>query len=122
MRNDPTAAELLDLAREKLTQELIPALPREQRYNALLVAAAIGVALRESEAGEEPYAAFAEELAALYGDWKSDTPSLFRHLAQEIRDGALDEDGDYRDDALSLLRALTLHKLGESNPGYLRDG
>jgi hypothetical protein len=46
-RDRPDAAELLEIARETLTRELLPLLPAEQRLTGLMVANALAIAERE---------------------------------------------------------------------------
>lgn len=108
MRDRPEAALLLALAAE------LEQLPEE----AALVARARAIAERERRAGDAPIAACRRALIALYGEGDFDV--LFRRLAREIRDGAYDAAGTERERVLRLLRAVTLQKLRESNPDYLR--
>jgi hypothetical protein len=108
MRDRPETALLLALAAE------LEQIPEE----AALVARARAIAGRERQAGNAPIAACHRALIALYG--AGDFEVLFRRLAQEIRDGAYDAPGAERERVLRLLRAVTLQKLRESNPDYLK--
>ncbi|MCJ2014772.1 DUF6285 domain-containing protein [Methylobacterium sp. J-076] len=47
MRDDPSGAALIDAARRALTEEVVPGLAGRPRYVALMVANALGIALRE---------------------------------------------------------------------------
>lgn len=47
----PDAHELLDIARSTLLEQLLPALPGELRYPALMIANAMAIAARESRLG-----------------------------------------------------------------------
>ena len=47
MMDIPDAFNLLDAARESLVSQLLPALPREQRYLGLMIANALAIAARE---------------------------------------------------------------------------
>ena len=118
MRDTPDAADLLNTARRVLTEDLLPDLPREKRYAALMVAAAMATAAREAEAGDAPLIAEREALAALYED---DAPleELNRRFAADLREGRFDDDPEA---ALDVLRRSVLHRLAECNPGYLEDG
>jgi hypothetical protein len=49
MRDIPDAADLLATARDTLVNELLPLLPREQRYTGLMIANCLAVAAREQE-------------------------------------------------------------------------
>ena len=50
MRSLPTAAELLKIARDGLLNELLPHLPKEQHYTALMAANALAISMREIQA------------------------------------------------------------------------
>ena len=127
MRDKPTAAELLAIARETLLRELLPRSPDAQRYNALMVAAAMGIAAREAEAGDMALVAEREALAALYGEVRvADEPleealgRLNRRFAADLRAGAFDAPCARQAAALRLLREVTMAKLMECNPKYLK--
>ena len=128
MRDKPTAAELLAIARETLLGELLPNSPDAQRYNALMVGAAMAIAAREAEAGDTALVAEGEALAALYGQaGVADEPleaalgRLNRRFAADLRAGAFDAPGARQAAALRLLREVTMAKLMECNPKYLED-
>ena len=127
MRDKPTAAELLAIARETLLGELLPNSPDAQRYNALMVGAAMAIAAREAEAGDRALVAEGEALAALYGEaGVADEPleaalgRLNRRFAADLRAGAFDAPGGRQAAAWRLLREATLAKLMECNPKYLK--
>ena len=115
MRDKPSAADLLNTARRVLAEDLLPALPREKRYAALMVAAAMATAAREAEAGDAPLIVEREALAALYGEDTS-LEDLNRRFAADLRAGRFD---DAPDAALDILRRSVLHRLAECNPRYL---
>ncbi len=126
MRDKPTAAELLAIARETLLGELLPHSPDTQRYNALMVGAAMGIAAREAEAGDRALVAEREALAALYGEvLDADEPlddalgRLNRRFAADLRAGAFEAPGGRQAAAWRLLREVTMAKLMECNPKYL---
>ncbi len=132
MRDRPTAAELLAIARETLLGELLPHAPDAQRYNALMVAAAMAIAAREAEAGDGALVAEGDALAALYGEVggevrDADEPleaalgRLNRRFAADLRAGAFDAPGTRQAAAWRLLRQATMAKLMECNPKYLED-
>lgn len=86
MRDEPAGAALLDAARRALLDEVAAKVTGRQRYVALMVANALGIASREIEAA--PRAAAAE--AALLGGG----PAAVRAgaLVEAIRSGARDAD------------------------------
>lgn len=127
MRDRPSAAELLAIARETLLGELLPHAPDAQRYNALMVAAAMAIAAREAEAGDGPLVAERESLTALYGEaGVADEPldaalgRLNRRFAGDLRAGAFDAPDARQAAAWRLLREVTMAKLMECNPKYLK--
>ncbi len=127
MRDKPTAAELLAIARETLLGELLPNSPDAQRYNALMVGAAMAIAAREAEAGDGALVAERDALAALYGEaGVADEPldealgRLNRRFAADLRAGAFDAPGALQAAAWRLLREVTMAKLMECNPKYLK--
>lgn len=112
----PDAVELLGVAREVLLGEVLPALPRAQRYNALMLANVLAIAGRECAAGADP-----ERAEALARDEflraRGSTETGSRDLAGSIRRGELDQ----RDPELRrLLLDQTLRRLRLSNPKYLK--
>lgn len=114
MRDKPAAADLLQTARRVLMEELLPELPRDKRYPALLIGAALATAIREMTAGDAPIAEEHDALIALYGD---DAPleDLNRLFADDLRAGRFD---DQSSEALAILRASVAHRLAECNPDY----
>ncbi|MCH8097483.1 MAG: hypothetical protein IID53_10430 [Proteobacteria bacterium] len=128
MRDRPSGAELLAIARETLLGELLPHAPDAQRYNALMVAAAMAIAAREAEAGDGALVAERESLTALYGEVRNaDEPldaalgRLNRRFAADLRAGAFDAPDARQAAAWRLLRQATMAKLMECNPKYLED-
>ncbi len=124
MRDEPDALGLLAVARETLLGELMPLLPAERRYDALMIASALAAAAREIEAGAAPLRAELDGLAGLLGLdpaalTPADLPELNARLAAAIRAGAYDEPGPARAALAAHLRAVTVGKLRETNPKYL---
>lgn len=115
MRDKPDASDLLNTARRVLTEDLLPELPRDKRYAALMVAAAMATAAREAEAGDGPLIAEREALATLY-ETDGTLDDLNRRFAADLRAGRFDDDPD---EAVEILRRSVLHRLAESNPRYL---
>lgn len=98
MRDEPRAEKLLMQARKTLIEDLLPNLPEGRRYEALMVASAMAMAVREL-AAEDRSAEDTVELAKLADSIES--------LTTEIRAGHRDADGEvygylYRDAAARL--------------------
>jgi Domain of unknown function (DUF6285) len=123
MKVEPSAADLLEIARAAILAEIAPALPESQRYAALMAANALAIAGRELAA---PAAATDEiaRLAALLPDWKptGDESRDLREgtalLAARIRAGEFGE-GEPRTRLLAHLRESTRSRLAVSNPRAL---
>jgi hypothetical protein len=126
MSERPNGAELLAVARQVLRDRLLPRLPAECRYDALMVANAIGIAAREAEAGDAPLRAELAGIAALYGEpvaRATNREALTdavdagnRRLARDIRAGAFDG----REGALRRhFRRVLADQLAVSNPKVL---
>jgi hypothetical protein len=128
MRPRPDAGELLAIARQTLLDVLLPRLPDDARYTALMVASAMAIAGRERAAADSDRDLL-RELAALY-----DAPlpaedsdaavaqaleDLGARLARDIRAGAFDTAGPRREAVRGFLRALATAQLALSNPKYL---
>jgi hypothetical protein len=127
MNNLPAGDDLLAIAREALLAELRPLLPEHARYTAAMVANAMAIAARETEAGERPAREALERLDALYGVPRRTLAgdalahALHQHerrLAAEIRAGGFDDE-PRRTAALAHLRASVADRLRISNPKAL---
>ena len=117
MRDQPVGTRLLEFSREALLRDLAPLLPAERQQEVAFIARAMAIAAREMEAGAAPIAECHAKLAAFYG--AGDLESLLRRLTAEIRAGTYDSAGPARAEVRRLLWAMTVQKLGESNPDYL---
>lgn len=120
MRDRPIAHELLEAAQEVLSDKLLPALPQELTYSALMVLNAMGIAARQAAAGDAPLEAARSRLSALYGDEASALPALERRLAAEIRAGRFDPGAADRAAVFKHLWETTRAKAAESSPKALR--
>jgi hypothetical protein len=107
MRDRPNGSTLVDLAREASAGG-----PDSE-----LVARALAIAEREAHAGQAPPEECRAALLRRYGE--GDVEELLRRFADDIRAGVFDASSPARGAALRLLWAITLQKLGESNPEYL---
>jgi hypothetical protein len=130
-RRDPAAdvgdtADLLETAREALLGELLPEVPADRRYTALMIANAIAIVAREFALGDDADDREVEWLRGLAADIASpadpesaDLPALRRTVTAAIRDGCYDDAAH----AEALTRALlhvTADRVAISNPKALR--
>ena len=111
MRDEPTAVDLLQTARQTLMDSLLPALASEHRYTAHLIGAAMAIAAREAETGAAAEDAEATAISDLLGQ-DGTLEDLNRAFAAAIREGRLDT--DHRSAAHAILTTATLAKLQES--------
>jgi len=114
MRDRPTIDDLLETARKVLVDDLLDDLPRDKRYPALMVAAAMATAGREAAAGEAPLVAERDALEAIYHE-QLPLADFNRRFADDLRAGKFDDDPE---PALAILRASVRHRLAECNPSY----
>ncbi|WP_162906522.1 DUF6285 domain-containing protein [Algihabitans albus] len=114
MRDRPNGGELLAEARRVLSQELAPNLTGEQRYTALLVAAAVAIVQRELETGEAPAEAEASALAKLL-NMEGSLTDLNAALSAALRSGRFDRS----DEVYALLQDIVGLRVQESNPNAL---
>lgn len=117
MRDRPGGAELLAEARRLLREELAPALDGRRRYQALMIANALGMAERELRAGEAPLEAERAGLARLLGRDGS-LATLNAAFAAALREGRLAGDPA----AYALLLEEARARVAESNPRALEEG
>jgi hypothetical protein len=129
MLDRPTGADLLAEARRTLLEALLPLLPSDRRYEALMVANAMAIAARELTSGAEVLQTAVEALASLGIQADGADPALAeqlqrleRRLAGDIRAGAYDAPGSRRDSVRQYLREVTTARLRLSNPKALGDG
>ena len=116
MTDRPEPEALLAEARHSLLESLVPALPEAKRYEALMIANALGIVGRELAAGEQPENEARAELSALMGDAGASTQDLRARLAAGLRAGR-------HDAAEAVHRALlddAVRRVRISNPKRLK--
>jgi hypothetical protein len=126
MNDIPDATELLTTARATLLDKLLPRVPEELRYDALMIANAIAIAAREHAAGDTAAHAELARLSALLSECHEPRAGaeliaacadLKRRLAAEIRAGRFDDKG--RAALLDHLAQTAADELAVSNPRAL---
>jgi Domain of unknown function (DUF6285) len=115
MRDLPSGAALLALARDVLMNELMPQLPQECRAEALLVARCMAIAKREAEAPAEEGRAILREIELLCGQGVD----ALRRFAYDLRVGAFESSESLGRAARAVLWRLVVAKLRQSNPEFL---
>lgn len=114
MRERPDGAELLAIAREVLRKELLPLLPKDKAYDALMIANAMGIAERQLQQGDGPQQAERETLSRLLG-MEATLAELNREFAVRLRRGDFDDKAEAR----RLLWESTVQRVRESAPKAL---
>jgi len=117
INDEPTARDLLAIALRSFRETILPVVPAEQRFAALMIANALGVAERELAAGDTAEPALAAAIGALIGE-AGDLPALAPRLCAAIEAGGFDDPA--RQAALRrVLGDLTRARLAVSNPKQL---
>ncbi len=114
----PDASELIQSVAEHLVVNVRPALEGHARFEALIAANLLAIALRELELGPELRAADERRLSELLG-YEAPLEQLEAELADRIRAGELAEQ---RAAVLAALRESARARLRVANPGYAREG
>ncbi|AWY38646.1 acyl-CoA dehydrogenase [Pseudomonas putida] len=115
----PDAKDLLAIARQTLLDQLLPQLPDNLRYQALMVANAMAIAGRECAAGAQAQALEMAQLSALLEEVPAVSADVPRTLCRAIRQGRFDTPGAEQEHLLSALSAITRARLSISNPKAL---
>jgi uncharacterized protein DUF6285 len=127
MKSISDAADLIATARQALLDELLPRLPKDQRYAGLMIANAMAIALREQRAGADAASGESTRIAALLGGASlSGAPpdedmlaSQRRALRNAIRAGTFD-DGERTAVLTAHLLRTAADWVAISNPKALR--
>lgn len=131
MRDAPDGIELLKTAVTVLREKLLPLLSDEHRHDALMVANAMAIAMRQLDQGDYP---LVDELKSLQhlGFVSDEIPDKRQHLlevlskgnqemASLLREGYADPGHSQREPILLHLRKVAAQRLSESNPKYIKD-
>lgn len=115
----PHAHQLLEIARQTLLEQVLPALPGELRYPTLMIANAMAIAARENRLGAVLGLQEQAHLAALIDAPAPSLQEARRQLARAIRQGHHDNPHSART-LVETLRQVTLDRLTISNPKAVR--
>ena len=128
MRDKPTGAELLKLARRIMREQLLEHIPPEKKYQALMIANTMAIAARQIEYGDEKEREDLARVTSILGE-KSDPDNsaevqaaleeCYRALSKDIREGRIVPGASRHDEVYELLYGQARQKVLESNPGYL---
>jgi hypothetical protein len=115
MQDRPTAPELLDAMAATLFTEVRGWVPRERRFQVLVLANLCAVIARELRAGDGHSRADLELFNELAGSRAEEPREAARELAAAIRAGRVD---DRLEDVVGRLREHVARKLSIARPGY----
>ena len=115
-RLTPDARSLLATALDALRAEILPVVPPEKRYAALMIANALAMTERELSA---PIEAHALAAAMLYDDPQMTAEDCERRLASDIEAGHFDTPGARREAAFRAIKAINASRLAITNPKLL---
>ncbi|MDU9390203.1 DUF6285 domain-containing protein [Pseudomonas japonica] len=111
----PNACELLEIARQTLLEQVLPALSADLRYPTLMIANAMAIAARESRLQERSSSYELSRLAVLTDVSGASLQDARRQLARDIRAGRHDA-VQGRSTLVEALRQVTVAQLAISNP------
>lgn len=120
INDDPGARDLVAIALKTFREAVLPVVPAEQRFAALMIANALGMAERELAAGTSAEPALAAAVGALLGE-AGDLPALLPRLCAAIDAGTFDAP-DRQTDLRAVLTEVTRARLAVSNPKLLAAG
>ncbi|MCW2241113.1 DUF6285 domain-containing protein [Azospirillum canadense] len=120
INDDPDARDLVAIALRTFRETVLPAVPAEQRFAALMIASALGIAERELEAGTAKEPALAAAVGALLNE-QGDLATLLPRLCASIDAGAFDAP-DRQAALRPVLMEITRARLAVSNPKRLESG
>lgn len=119
MRDAPEALSLLHIAEATIKKTLVPALSGERKYEALMAANAIRIAIRQVRDPEGHAAAERAALQRLTGRDDEDLEALNAAFAAGLREGRYDPGTGQHAAAARALLSQTVARLAEVNPGAL---
>jgi hypothetical protein len=119
----PGATDLIDIARQTLVNRVLALLPDTHRYEGLMIANALGIALRELQSTEKTSEAkqqMSETVARLLGEsMRPEESDGRRRLAAAIRAGKFDPGSPGSAEVKDLLAADVRARLAIDDPKAL---
>jgi hypothetical protein len=115
INDEPDARGLVAVALQTFREFILPAVPAERRFEALMIANALSFAERELAAKPEP--TLAEAVGGLIGE-SGDLETVTPRICAAIDAGAFDEP-ERQADLRAVLWELTRGRLAVSNPRLL---
>jgi len=127
MRDKPQADDLLKIAESTFIQEILPYIPADRKYTALMIANAMRIATRQFDKNEIDETAEIAALTKLLGylDVSDDPDTLLmlnKQFAAAIRAGAFAPGTAGHSKARQHLLSCVQNRLAEVNPKALNGG
>jgi hypothetical protein len=121
MNDHPDTLELLRIASQTLTADILPQAEPAQLYTLRMIANALGIATREIETHDKNVADETRSLNALYAESKpiTELQARNRQLAQNIRHGTFEDNPARTAELRQHLLATTRAKLAAAYPKAL---
>lgn len=120
INDDPGAANLVSIALKTFREAILPAVPADQRFNALMIANALGIAERELLAGPSAEAPLETAVGGLLGGAGRLSDQL-PQLCAAIDAGTFDGP-DRQRELRAVLMNITRARLAVTNPRLLAGG
>ncbi|HYH19660.1 MAG TPA: DUF6285 domain-containing protein [Azospirillum sp.] len=120
INDDPDARDLVAIALKTFRETILPVVPGEQRFTALMIANALGMAERELAAGTSAEPGLASAVGALLGE-EGELAALLPRLCAAIDRGVFDAP-DRQAALRAVLAEVTRARLAVSNPKLLASG
>lgn len=117
INDDPGARDLVAIALRSFREAILPVVPADQRFTALMIANALGMAERELAAGTAAEPDLAAAVGELLGE-TGDLPTLLPRLCAAIDAGRFDVP-DRQAALRAVLKDITRARLALSNPKRL---
>ncbi|MCG5241835.1 DUF6285 domain-containing protein [Azospirillum doebereinerae] len=120
INDEPDARDLVAIALRSFRETILPLVPAEQRFTALMIANALATAERELAAGTSAEPALAAAVGGLLGE-TGDLSTLAPRLCAAIGEGRFDDD-EPQAALRRVLFDLTRARMAVSNPKLLAAG
>ena len=117
MTTRPVSKELLEAARHHLLEAILPQLEGKSRYETLMIANAMVIAIRDLSSRESS-GIEAPPLEILYPGQKKWIPEVIQAFCRDVKGGRFDHAGPERQAAEQALKAYADAELDVANPKY----
>lgn len=117
MTTRPNSKDLLEAARQHLLEILLPQLEAEAHEDALMIANAMAIAIRDLN-HRENLPIKAQALEVLYPGQSQWSPEVIEAFRRDVKEGRFDQAGPERQAAEQALKIYANAELDVANPKY----